>query len=173
LLAYCLMPNHVHFVGIPGRADSLARAFSTAHMRYSQYYNRKQSRIGHLWQGRFYSCVLGPSHLLMAARYVERNPVRSGLAEMPWDWTWSSAGTNTGGGTSSLIRLPTLLGLVDMSEDEWRQYIAERDDERDLICLRASTRTGRPAGDAEFVHGLESELNRRLRPLPLGRPKAT
>ena len=36
ILAYCLMRNHVHFIAIPQKEDSLARTFNTAHMRYSQ-----------------------------------------------------------------------------------------------------------------------------------------
>ena len=52
ILSYCLMDNHVHFIAVPGREDSLARVFNSAHMRYSQYLNRKRKLAGHLWQGR-------------------------------------------------------------------------------------------------------------------------
>jgi len=41
---------------------------------------------GHLWQGRFYSCILDDSHLFTAGRYVERNPVRAGIVKEAWDW---------------------------------------------------------------------------------------
>ena len=39
IIAYCLMSNHVHFIGIPREEDSLSRAFNSAQMRSSQYYN--------------------------------------------------------------------------------------------------------------------------------------
>jgi putative transposase len=78
VLAYCLMQNHVHFIAIPREANSLAKTFNAAHMRYSQYFNKKLKQRGHLWQGRFYSCVLDESHLMLASRYIERNPVRAG-----------------------------------------------------------------------------------------------
>ncbi|WP_068349087.1 transposase [Kosmotoga arenicorallina] len=55
IYAYCLMTNHVHFIAVPEKEDSLAMTFKYAHMRYSQYFNRKHHRTGHLWQGRFYS----------------------------------------------------------------------------------------------------------------------
>jgi len=45
--------------------------------RYSQYFNRKIEKKGHLWQGRFYSCTLDKSHTLSAIKYIERNPVRA------------------------------------------------------------------------------------------------
>lgn len=79
VLAYCLMGNHVHFIAVPALEDSLARVFNSAHMRYSQYFNWKHKVSGHLWQARFFSCVLDSGRLLAAARYVERNPVRAGL----------------------------------------------------------------------------------------------
>ena len=53
LLGYCLMGNHVHFIAVPRKDDSLAKTFNAAHMRYSQYINKKRNVRGHLWQGRF------------------------------------------------------------------------------------------------------------------------
>ena len=53
ILAYCLMSNHVHFICIPEKEDSLARTFNTVNMRYAR--NKKRKLKGHLWQGRFYS----------------------------------------------------------------------------------------------------------------------
>jgi putative transposase len=47
--------------------------------------------MGHLWQGRYYSCILDNAHLLAALRYVERNPVRASMVAKPWEWIWSSA----------------------------------------------------------------------------------
>ncbi len=42
LFAYCLMDNHVHFIAIPRKEESLAKVFSITHMRYSQYLNKKK-----------------------------------------------------------------------------------------------------------------------------------
>lgn len=63
VLSYCLMTNHVHFVVVPERADSLAVAFQRTHGRYAQYLNVRRNRTGHLWQNRFFSNLLGKSHL--------------------------------------------------------------------------------------------------------------
>lgn len=65
------MQNHVHFIAIPDREDSLAKTFNAAHMRYSQYFNKKIKAKGHLWQGRFYSCVLDEPHLVLAAKTLD------------------------------------------------------------------------------------------------------
>ena len=89
ILAYCLMPNHVHFICVPCDEKALSIAFKLSHMRYSSYFNTKSKRVGHLWQGRFYSCVLDENHLYAAVRYVENNPVVDNLVEKPEDWQWS------------------------------------------------------------------------------------
>ncbi len=96
IYAYCLMSNHVHFIAAPVKEDSLAMIFKYSNMRYSSYFNRKNRRSGHLWQGRFYSCPLQFEHALEALRYVERNPVRARMVELPWEYEWSSAREHVG-----------------------------------------------------------------------------
>jgi len=96
IYAYCLMTNHVHFLAAPLRRDSLAMTFKYANMRYSSYFNKKNRRSGHLWQGRFYSCPLHHDHALEALRYVERNPVRAKMVRLPWEYEWSSAREHVG-----------------------------------------------------------------------------
>ena len=77
ILAYCLMSNHIHLIAAPLEAESLAAVMQRVHGRYAQYLNARRGRCGHLWQNRFSSCALGPSHLWAALRYVEMNPVRA------------------------------------------------------------------------------------------------
>lgn len=103
--AYCLMPNHVHLIAVPKRADGLRRAIGEAHRRYTRYVNFREGWRGHLWQGRFASYVLDESHLLAAARYVELNPVRAGLATAPSDYRWSSAWAHLKGKDDGLVRV--------------------------------------------------------------------
>jgi len=81
ILAYYLMSNHVHFMAIPQREDSMGEVFKYTNMRYSQYYNKKINARGHLFQGRFFSCVLDERHMITCARYIERNPVREMVKE--------------------------------------------------------------------------------------------
>ena len=75
VLAWCLMPNHVHLILVPSDATGLTAALSVAHQRYTWIVNGRNSWKGHLWQRRFYSSPLDGAHLRAAVRYVELNPL--------------------------------------------------------------------------------------------------
>ena len=170
ILVYDLMLNHVHFVAIPNKGDSLAKTFHAVHMQYSQYFNRKMQRVGHLWQNRFYSCALDESHLIAAARYVEQNPVRANMVKKPWEWKWSSARIHTNKG-SSLIKLHDLFSYIDIPQDSWKEFIDSQEDDKILDKIRKCTLTGRPLGEKPFIEKLEKKYGRRLHLLPNGRPR--
>jgi putative transposase len=171
VLAYCLMKNHVHFIAIPAKEDSLAKTFNTAHMRYSRYFNRKLKQRGHLWQGRFYSCVLDESHLILATRYIERNPVRAGLVKKPWQWPWSSASAHAQAKKDLFTGLVDFLVVVGMRHDYWKEYIDSTEEPNFLQNIRKYTLAGYPLGIPAFIERLEGKLHRSLHVLPAGRPK--
>ena len=166
-LAFCLMPNHVHFISIPQEPDSLSKTFNTCHMRYSQYYNKKNKNRGHLWQGRFYSCPLDEMHLYEAVRYVENNPVRAKIVEKAEEWQWSSA-------KAHLSNEKINLSLEDMGAylhiPNWNQYLTEKQDNSIIKEVKSNTLSGRPSGNDSFMSKIEGMFGKRLRPLPEGRP---
>lgn len=166
--AYCLMNNHVHFIGVPMSATALASTFNTLHMRYAQYFNKKRKVIGHLWQGRFYSCVLDEKHLYAAIRYTENNPVRAKITERPQEYPWSSAKAHV------YKKLdPVLSDDCYLTEQigDWLAYLIEKDDDLLLRNIRKNTKTGRPCGDEFFTKTIEDIIGRKLTTLPVGRPK--
>ena len=170
VLGYCLMTNHVHLVAAPGSAESLARAVGRTHWRYTRYANRLQGRSGHLWQNRFYSCALDEEHFWRALAYVERNPVRAKLVRRPWRWPWSSAAAHCGAADpTGLLDLPAWRERLDGAD--WREQLTQPEDETALARLRRTTARGRPLGSDSFLSKLERILGRRLRPLPVGRPR--
>ena len=172
LEGYCLMSNHVHLVATPHKEDSLANAVGRAHFRYTQYINRFHKRSGNLWQGRFYSCALDERHFWEAMRYVELNPVRAKMCRKAWRYEWSSAGAHVGGGNGDESGLLNLAKWHDeMGGGEWRRLLEEGVDEEGLARLRLNTRTGRPLGTDSFLSKIESLIGRRVRALPVGRPK--
>jgi putative transposase len=93
LLAYCLMPNHWHLLLWPehdGDLSEFLRWLTVTHtQRYHAHYHT--AGTGPLYQGRFKSFpVQEDGHLLTLQRYVERNPLRAGLARRAEGWRWSS-----------------------------------------------------------------------------------
>ncbi|MBF0252597.1 MAG: transposase [Candidatus Omnitrophica bacterium] len=169
ILSYCLMPDQVHFIAVPKKEDSFARVFNTAHIRYAQYINKKMGEKGHLWQGRFFSCILGDTHLLNAVRYVERNPVRKKLAKNPWEWKWSSAGAHIGEG-DPFIKLGDLFKYIDIEQSEWKEFIENENDKQEEKLIKKHTLVGRPLGDKKFLKRIEKMLNIRIPSLKRGRP---
>jgi len=170
VFGYCLMTNHVHIIAIPHQADSLAKAIGRTHFRYTQYINRFHKRSGHLWQSRFYSCALDEKHFFVAMKYIELNPVRAKLCRMPWRYEHSSASVHID--EKSKSELLNLSGWYEMiSEKQWKNALLDGIDDSQVMNLRRNTHTGRPLGSDGFVSKLEKLLGRRVRPLPVGRPR--
>jgi len=165
--AYALMPNHSHLVAVPETADALRRAIGEAHRRYTLEVNKREGWTGCLWQGRFFSFVMDEPHTIAAARYIELNPVRAGLAGRADQYAWSSARAHLARQDDALVSVAPLLSRVD----DWRAFLCE--DAHTAIGdeLRKHTTTGRPLGSDEFVSGLERLLGRMLRPRKPGPPR--
>ena len=163
---YCLMPNHVHLVVVPGKEKSLARAFGEAHRRYARNINEREGWRGHLWQERFYSCPMSETHVYNTFRYVLTNPVRAGLTSQPEEWPYTSHAACVAAGRDPLIGA----GSPDWPLRDGCLALAESEDDFDFI--RSSTRSGRPLGGEAFVEQLEKMTGRCLRRHPPGpRPK--
>lgn len=157
--AYCLMPNHVHFVAVPRDETGLAKLFGCTHQRYALRLNATQGWCGHLWQERFFSSVMDERHLIAAVRYIEQNPVRAGLCARAEDWRWSSVHSYLGGAGNDLVDTSPMLERIP----DWCKYLTEDSDPSLIDNIRSSTGTGRPAGDDRFVWELEATTGRRLR----------
>lgn len=163
--SYCLMPNHVHLILVPGDETGLQRALGEAHRRYTMRINAREDWRGYLWQGRFASFVMDDSHVLEAARHVELNPVRAGLAKRAKDWPWSSAQAHLAGVDDILVRSAPLLDRVG----NWRAFLKDGIEAEMAETLRQHERTGRPLGAAPFIADLEARLGRALAPRKPGR----
>ena len=109
--AYCLMGNHYHLV-IETPEPTLSRGMRQLNGVYTQRFNRRHGRTGHLFQGRYHAVLVErEAHLLELARYVVLNPVRAGLAHGARDWRWSSyQATASAGATPEWLCTEWLLG---------------------------------------------------------------
>ena len=87
---YCLMNNHYHLV-IETPDGNLSKGMRQLNGMYTQIYNRRHHRVGHIFQGRYKAILIEKeSHLLEVCRYVVLNPVRAKAVEKPEIWQWSS-----------------------------------------------------------------------------------
>jgi putative transposase len=163
VLGYCLMTNHVHWLVVPDRADSLATLFRRAHGRYAQAFNARHQRSGHLWQNRFFSCPLSAEHLWIALRYIEQNPVRALLAPSPEQYLWSSARPHLTGDRDRASILDMRFWERAGGVETWRAMHAAAEDVGSTHLLRRCTYAGRPFGPEDFVERLESRFARKWR----------
>ena len=165
--AYCLMPNHVHFVIVPEHEDSLALLFKEAHRSYTRRINFREKWRGHLWQERFHSFVMDEAHLNATVRYVELNPVKAKLCDIPQDWLWSSVHAHISAQDDELVSATPMLKRFP----DWLGYLSQRELEGVEERIQKHTRTGRPLGSECFVEVLEELTERTLRPQKPG-PKS-
>ena len=167
--AYCLMNNHIHLLAVPEIETSLARGIGLTNQVYTQYLNRKLKQSGHIWQNRFFSCVVENDQYLWAvARYIERNPLKIGMAESAETYQWSSAKAHITGTTNSLLNHESWLSPHE--QNSYAEFVRTEDEEMNK-AIRRATNTGRPFGSESFIDMLEFRLNQPLKPGKPGRPR--
>jgi REP element-mobilizing transposase RayT len=90
IIAFCLMGNHVHLAIKLGEIP-ISKIVQNISFRYTRYYNYNNNLVGHLFQGRFKSILVGGhGYLRELIRYIHLNPVRAGIVDDPLNYPWSS-----------------------------------------------------------------------------------
>lgn len=91
IIAYCLMPNHIHLIV---RQDGIylpAKFISSIHTSYAMVFNKKYLTVGHLFQDRFKQRIIeDDDYMKNLIAYVHLNPVKAGLCKFPKEYRWSS-----------------------------------------------------------------------------------
>lgn len=159
ILAYCLMPNHVHLIVIPEEREGLAKAIGETHRKYTRMINFREKWRGYLWQGRFSSYLLDENYLLSATRYVLLNPVRAGIVKNPQDYKWSSVRHHLGMEKNPLITDEPLNDIIN----NWAEFLKEPPPAADIKLLKLHMATGRPLGNETFVQRVGEILGINLR----------
>jgi len=176
LHAYVFMTNHVHLLITPRRPDSLARILQSVGRRYVRYFNDRYQRTGTLWEGRYKATIIDSErYLLRCSRYIELNPVRAGMVTHPGDYRWSSYRAHADGVADRMIvEHPCYLSLGFTPEERQRAYGALFENQAaDLQgdAIRAATNKAWVLGSGPFQRQIATLVQRRVRPMPLGRPK--
>lgn len=172
ICAYCVMPNHWHFLLWPREDGDLARfmhRLTLTHVRRWQEHRRLVG-TGHVYQGRYKSFpVESDAHFLSVTRYVERNSLRANLVAKAQDWPWSSAWRREIGTAKQrelLAEWP-----VRMPGD-WAQQVNRPEGEDELAALRLSLRRGRPYGTPAWQRAIAKRLGLESTYRPRGRPRS-
>jgi putative transposase len=144
LFAYCLMPNHWHFLLSPGTDDGLSRFMhwlTTTHARRWQHAH-DQIGEGAVYQGRFKAIPIGGTrHFHWVCRYVERNALRARLVNRAEDWKWSSLSRRMDEAPRWLAAWP-----CEYPRD-WVEAVNTPQTDAELLAFRTASSLGRPFGD--------------------------
>ncbi len=127
--AYCLMGNHYHLL-VETPQPNLSRGMRWLNGVYTQRFNRRHERVGHVLQGRFKAILVErDSYLLEVARYTVLNPVRGGLVAGPGAWRWSSYRATAGERPAPpWLSVETILGMFGKgaapATERYRRFVA-------------------------------------------------
>ena len=128
LHCYCLMPNHVHLVIEPSATATISKIMQCVSTRYTQYFNKRHGRVGHLFQGRFHSRLIEKdTYLLAVSRYIHLNPVKAKLCGKPQEYPWSSYAIylEKRGDVLHLVDSSLVFSLINVPQGEHARWYRE------------------------------------------------
>ena len=121
--AYCLMPNHVHLL-VESSSEPLAKFMQGLQQSYSQYYNLRHRKTGHVFQGRYKAIVCEKDeYLLQLIRYIHLNPVRAGIVKEPEQYGYSGHRAYLEGKATEVIDPRKVLGLMG-GKARYRSFVS-------------------------------------------------
>jgi len=93
VVAYCLMPNHFHFLFQPQKTDNLSDFMHRLQLSYAQALNKRYKRTGPLFDNRErfqHKHVYSERYQILLCRYIHVNPLKDGLVQRLEDWAFSN-----------------------------------------------------------------------------------
>lgn len=169
--AYCLLPNHWHFVLWPENDGDLPAFMQRLTNTHVQRWQRHKHLVGtgHVYQGRYKSFpVETDEYFYQVTRYVERNALRANLVERAEEWRWSSIGCRAQGSRQER----EILGDWPLPRPrQWRRLVNRPQSEAELNALRRSVQRNQPYGSPQWMEWIAKSLGLESTLRPRGRPK--
>ena len=129
-IAYCLMPNHYHFLLRQETEEPLNKFIRVMFNAYVQALNLQQGRTGTLFEGRFrHKCVDTWEYLTILCRYIHLNPVKAKLVSRPEDWAYSNYREWVGLRNGELVDKVFVQDHFSIAE-EYREFVNDGLDEQ-------------------------------------------
>lgn len=173
--AFVLMTNHVHLLVTPTLSNNVSLFMQFIGRRYVPYINHKYGKTGSIWEGRYKaSLVQEDKYFLTVMRYIEMNPVRASMVDLPGHYPWSSYCHNAGIRRISFIRSHPVyiaLGKTDRKRCVAYQKLFEGHlCSDDMRRIDESWLTGTPLGNDSFKGEVEQRLKCKVGQVRRGRP---
>jgi putative transposase len=170
LCAYCLMPNHWHFVVWPehdGDLPAFMQQLTNTHVKGWKAHHHEIG-YGPLYQGRYkWFPVETEGYFDQVIRYVERNALGANLVALAELWPWSSLRRREREDTA----FPTLSPWPVPRPTDWLHLVNQLQTEAEVAALRCCVNRGRPFGDAHWVTDTANRLGLEWTIRPRGRPR--
>ena len=124
LHAYCLMPNHVHLL-VESSEQPLAKFMQGLQQSYSQYFNLRHRKTGHVFEGRYKAILCQKDqYLLQLIRYIHLNPVRAGMVRSPERYRYSGDHVYLQGKATEIIDPATVLSMLG-GKQAYRRFVQD------------------------------------------------
>jgi putative transposase len=135
IIAYCLMPTHIHLVLQEISPSGISEYMRIVLDSYTRYFNKRIGRKGPLWEGRVKKVLVESNEqLLHLTRYVHLNPVSAGIVEKPEDWVYSSYREYIGMEKEKVCNKEK---FFDFSKKEYKKFVEDRIDyQRNLEIIK-------------------------------------
>jgi len=125
VIAYCLMPNHYHFLLRQDGEKPLSKFINAIFNAYAQAVNLQQGRSGTLFEGRFRDVwVDKEGYLLHLCRYIHANPVKAGLVSSLLDWPYSNYHEWIGERPGTLVDLD-FVDTYFLQRDSYTEFVLD------------------------------------------------
>jgi REP element-mobilizing transposase RayT len=161
LHAYCLMDNHYHLL-VETMDGNLSPGMRQLNGIYTQRFNRRHGRVGHVFQGRYKAILIQKdSYLLELARHVVLNPLRAHMIRHPREWPWSSYRATSGLSISpSWLSTDWLLGrFSDQHDEAVKRYVAFVADRQHQDTPWKNLRNQIFLGSETFVANMQAKIH--------------
>jgi putative transposase len=170
ILGWCVMGDHWHFVVKPKKEGDLSRFFGYLTLTHATRWQvaHNATGTGHVYQGRFKSFMIQEDeHLRSVLRYVERNPLRTGLVRRSQDWQWSSLHARLNGPAE----MAALLAEWPIPRPrDWTAQVNRPQTPEEESAIELALARNRPLGEESWVRKMAQRYDLHSTLRPRGRP---